>query len=157
MGGAVFDDYREARSCVEAIGFPEIFKRAALATRELPADLVYAGFSLGAACALGAAARRPGALGCVAIAGVVAKAELGVAAWPAGLEAQVHFAAADQGYDRAKVALLGEELRASGSRLDAFEYAAGGHLFADPGLPAEYDRASAEAMWERVEALLARL
>jgi dienelactone hydrolase len=154
LEGAVFDDYAEAQAHATRTGLAEVFKRAALSTRSLPAEVVYAGFSLGAACALGATARKPGALACVAVAGVVAKADLRVPAWPSGIEVQVHFAAADPGYDRAKVALLGAELRESGSRLETFEYGSGGHLFADPSLPAEYDRGSAEAMWERIFAML---
>jgi dienelactone hydrolase len=154
--GAVFERYEEAQANMAKIGLPEVFKRAALSTRDLPARVVYAGFSLGAACALGATIRKPGALACIAMAGVATKAQLGAAAWPSGIVVQTHFAATDPGYDRAKVALLGEELGAAGSRLEAFEYASGGHLFADPGLP-DYDRGSAEALWARVEALLAKL
>jgi dienelactone hydrolase len=154
--GAVFDRYDEAQANMVKIGLPEVLKRAALATRNLPAEVVYAGFSLGAACALGATIRKPGALACIAMAGVATKDQLGAAAWPSGIVVQTHFAATDPGYSKPRIAALGEELRASGSRLEVFEYASGGHLFADPGLP-DYDRGSAEAMWERVDALLGRL
>jgi dienelactone hydrolase len=157
LDGATFDDYDEAQANAERIGFPELFKRAASSIRELPPRVVYAGFSLGAACSLGAAARKPGALACIAIAGVATKAELRVPSWPAGLVVQSHNASSDRRYyDPAKVALLGRELEESGSRLEAFEYASGGHIFADPGLP-DYDRGSAEAMWERIDAMLERV
>jgi dienelactone hydrolase len=156
LEGAVFDDGEKAQANAERVGLPEIFKRAAQATRSLPPETVYAGFSIGAACALGAAARRPGASACIAIGGVATMAELRVPAWPSGLQVQTHFSARDSWYDPGKIALLDSELRASGSRLEAFEYGAGGHLFADPGLP-DYDRGSAEAMWERIFALLDRL
>jgi dienelactone hydrolase len=155
IDGAVFSGYGEARAHLEGLGLPKVLSRAAEAAKAFGPGTVYMGFSLGAACALGAAARNPGARGCVAVAGVATVAELRAAAWPAGVDAQLHFSVRDPGYDKAKAALLGEAVRASGSRFELFEYGAGGHLFADPGL-ADYDEETASLFWMNVDAFLVR-
>jgi dienelactone hydrolase len=155
IGGAVYSGYPEARAHLASIGLPKVFASAAQAAKEFGPGAVYMGFSLGAACALGAAARNPGAKGCIAAAGVATVAELRATAWPAGVDAQPHFSIRDPGYDKAKAALLGEAVRASSSRFELIEYEAGGHLFADPGL-ADYDEETAALFWKNVDAFLVR-
>jgi dienelactone hydrolase len=54
------------------------------------------------------------------------------------------------------VAPLGEAVRGAGATFEEHAYPGSGHLFSDPELP-EYDRASSEAMWERVLAFLDRI
>jgi dienelactone hydrolase len=154
--GAVFSEYGPAKAHADALGLPEIFARAAAAARGFGPGAVYAGFSLGAACALGAAARMPGARACVAVAGVVSCAELRAAAWPAGVPVQLHFSLADPAFDRAKVQRLGSEVLASGSGFESEEYETGGHLFMDPGLP-DFDEGAAGRFWASVAGFLARI
>lgn len=153
VDGAVFDRYEDARAHAEALGFPQIFARAAAAARDFGPGAIYMGFSLGAACALGAAARNPGARGCVAAAGVALISDLRAAAWPANVPVQLHFSLVDPGYDREKTQRLAQEVGASGSGFELFEYGSGGHLFEDPG-HADYDEGSARLFWERVDAFL---
>jgi dienelactone hydrolase len=153
--GAVFSGYGEARSHLESLGLPKVLSRAAEAAKAFGPGTVYMGFSLGAACALGAAARSPGARGCVAVAGVATLAELRAAAWPAGVDAQLHFSIRDPGYDRAKAKLLEKAVEDSGSSFALFEYDAGGHLFADPGM-SDYDAGTAALFWKNVDLLLDR-
>jgi dienelactone hydrolase len=54
------------------------------------------------------------------------------------------------------VAALGDAVRGAGASFEEHSYPGSGHLFADPDLP-EYDRASSDAMWERVLAFLDRV
>jgi dienelactone hydrolase len=153
IGGAVFSVYQDARAHLDSMGLPKVLAAAAEAARDYGPGAVYMGFSLGAACALGAAARNPGAAGCVAAAGVATVAELRAAAWPAGVGAQLHFSVRDPGYDKAKARQLRESVESSGSSFELFEYEAGGHLFADPGLP-DYDERTAALFWKNVDAFL---
>lgn len=129
-------------------------KRATLAANKLAADVVYAGFSFGAVCALSMAARRTGAKGCLASHGARAAAQFGVTKWPPHLPVQIHFSALDPFLDRAEIETLGSDVRLSGSSFEYLEYDRGGHLFADPDLH-DYDAGSAELMWQRSEAFLA--
>jgi len=127
----------------------------------LPEGLVYAGFSMGAAHAELLAAERPGALGAVLMHGAVPVETLeehfGVERWPEGVPVQVHYAAEDPWVEtEGDVAPLGEAVRGAGAAFEEYVYPGSGHLFADPGLD-EYDRASAEKMWERVLAFLGRI
>lgn len=58
--GRTFRDLREGVAYAEQVGFPEIVRRGSDAAKELPADIVYAGFSLGVLPAQALAQTRPG-------------------------------------------------------------------------------------------------
>jgi dienelactone hydrolase len=159
--GEVFDDLDDGQRKEEALGYQEIARRAKEAVAELPAGLVFAGFSLGAVHAELLAASKPGALGAVLMHGAVPVESLseffGVARWPEGVPVQVHYAALDPWVEAdEEVVPLGDDVRGAGAAFEAHAYPCSGHLFADPALP-EYDRASSEAMWERVLAFLDRI
>jgi dienelactone hydrolase len=159
--GEVFDDLDDGQRKEEALGYQEIARRAKEAVAELPAGLVFAGFSLGAVHAELLAASRPGALGAVLMHGAVPVEGLreffGVDRWPEGMPVQVHYAALDPWVEAdEEVVPLGDDVRGAGAAFEAHAYPCSGHLFADPALP-EYDRASSEAMWERVLAFLDRI
>jgi dienelactone hydrolase len=76
---------------VQSVGDDELTGRADRAVSGLPADLVYAGFSWGAATAQRFAQTRPGARGallyesCLPITG-----EWAIGPWPAGVPVQIH-------------------------------------------------------------------
>jgi dienelactone hydrolase len=55
-----------------------------------------------------------------------------------------------------EVAPLGDAVRGAGAEFEEYVYPGSGHLFADPDLQ-EYDRASSEAMWERMISFLSRI
>ena len=159
--GEVFDDLDDGQRKEEALGYQEIARRAKEAVAELPAGLVFAGFSLGAVHAELLAASRPGALGAVLMHGAVPVEGLreffGDDRWPEGVPVQVHYAALDPWVEAdEEVVPLGDDVRGAGAAFEAHAYPCSGHLFADPALP-EYDRASSEAMWERVLAFLDRI
>ena len=152
--GEVFDDLDDGSRKEDALGYQEIARRAREAVAGLPAGLVFAGFSLGAVHAEVLAASRPGALGAVLMHGAVPVEGLseyfGVDRWPEGVPVQVHYAADDPWVEaEEEVVPLGEAVRGAGAAFEAYTYPGSGHLFSDPDLP-EYDRASSEAMWERV-------
>jgi dienelactone hydrolase len=69
--GEVFDDLDDGSRKEDALGYQEIARRAREAVAELPAGLVFAGFSLGAVHAEVLAASRAGALGAVLMHGAV--------------------------------------------------------------------------------------
>jgi dienelactone hydrolase len=158
--GEVFDDLDDGLRKEEALGYHEIARRAREAVAELPAGLVFAGFSLGAVHAELLAASRPGALGAVLMHGAVPVegfGEFGVERWPEGVPVQVHYAAGDPWVEvEEEVAPLGDAVRGAGAAFEEHAYPCSGHLFADPDLP-EHDHASSEEMWERVLAFLDRI
>ncbi len=159
--GEVFDDIDDGMRKEEALGFREIARRTEEAVAGLPAGLVFAGFSMGIAYAEMLAASRPGTLGAVLMHGAVPVEALteyfGVERWPEGVPVQVHYAVDDPWVEaEQEVAPLGEDVRGAGAEFEEYVYSGSGHLFADPDLQ-EYDRASSEAMWERVISFLDRI
>ncbi len=152
--GRVYDDYDEAIAYSDSIGYPELLRRAAVAVEELSPDLVYAGFSGGAAAAEFLAATRPGARGAVLLHGAVSIRWFELDAWPASVPVQVHFAERDPYREQEELDALASSVREAGAPYELFEYPGDGHLFADPSLPAEYDARSAEQLWTRVLAFL---
>lgn len=125
---------------------------------DLPADIVYAGFSYGVMFAQRLAQTRSGARGallyeaCVPISG-----EYAFGPWPDGVDVQIHgkhddeFFAHEGDIDAAReiVAALGPE------HAELFTYPGDQHLFADSSLDT-YDAAAAELLLERTLAFLAR-
>ena len=159
--GEVFDDLDDGMRKEEDLGFREIARRAEEAVAELPEGLVFAGFSMGIVYAEMLAASRPGSLGAVLMHGAVPVEGLrqyfGVERWPDGVPVQVHYADDDPWVEtEEEVGPFGEAVREAGAAFEEYVYPGSGHLFADPDLP-EYDRASSEAMWERVISFLERI
>jgi dienelactone hydrolase len=159
--GEVFDDIDDGMRKEESLGYREIARRTEEAVTGLPAGLVFAGFSMGISYAEWLTASRPGALGAVLMHGAVPVEALteyfGVERWPAGVPVQVHYAVDDPWVEvEQEVVPLGEDVRGAGAEFEEYVYPGSGHLFADPDL-SEYDRASSEAMWERVIAFLDRI
>jgi dienelactone hydrolase len=159
--GDVFDNIDDGMRHEETLGSREIARRTEEAVAGLPAELVFAGFSMGVSYAEWLTASRPGALGVVLMHGAVPVETLieyfGVERWPEGVPVQVHYAADDPWVEaEEEVVPLGNDVRGAGAEFEEYVYPGSAHLFADPGL-AEYDRASSEAMWERVIAFLDRI
>jgi dienelactone hydrolase len=157
--GQEFDDLDDGLRKRDELGYAEIARRAKEAVHDLPAGLVFAGFSLGAVPAELLAAARPGARGAVLMHAAIPVEEMGgfgVERWPEGVPVQVHYAAEDPWVEAEEVAGLGGAVKGAGAAFEEYAYPGSGHLFADPDLP-EYDRASSEAMWQRVLAFLDRV
>jgi dienelactone hydrolase len=115
----------------------EVVRRGRAAVEPLGAELVYAGFSLGAAPAQMLAQTRPGACGALLYHSAIAPQWFGP--WPAGVPLQIHVMEYDALGDVDDARALGGEL---------FLYPGSDHLFTDPDLP-EYNEAATELVIER--------
>lgn len=146
--GAVFDRLEDGVAHRDAIGIPALMGRAAHAVAELPVDVVYAGFSMGAASAQWLAATRPGAKGAVLMHAALPLSALGVEAWPEGVPVQVHVAEHDPWVDPDVLA----DLERGG--FEVHRYPGAGHLFGDEDAP-EHDPVGAARMLASVRRFLA--
>ena len=148
--GNVFDDLEDGMAYGNGLGIPELTRRAIEAAAPHVRDTIYAGFSGGAAAALAALLARPEtARGAVLMHGALPVSAFGAERWPAGVPAQIHYAAHDPFVDGAAVEALRGDVESAGGHCEVFTYPGEAHLFADPGAP-DYDRTAAELMWERV-------
>jgi dienelactone hydrolase len=145
--GAVFDRLEDGAARRDTIGIPTLLQRATAAVEGLGGELVYAGFSMGAAPAQLLALTRPKARGVVLMHGALPLQMMGVERWPNDLPGQIHFAEEDPWMDLSVPETL------ACSDVEVFRYAGKAHLFADEGSP-DYDAAHAELMLERVLAFL---
>jgi dienelactone hydrolase len=134
-------------------------ERADRAVADLPADLVYAGFSAGAAAAQRLAQTRPGARGALLYESCISlTAEWSFGPWPDGVAVQIHgmdkdpFFALEGDLDAARdlVKTVGPELA------ELFVYPGGQHLFADSSLPS-YDADAAALAVQRSQEFLSRV
>jgi dienelactone hydrolase len=160
----LFDGERPATvedgiALVQKIGDEVLGERADRAVADLPAGLVYAGFSWGAGTAQRLAQTRPGARGallyesCIPITG-----EWAFGPWPEGVPVQIHgmdqdpFFALEGDIDAARelVATVGSELA------ELFVYPGDRHLFTDSSLPS-YDADATALVIQRSRELLARV
>lgn len=157
-GGKVFDDYPSAFAFVESIGgIPELAALTQAAVADLPAELVFAGFSNGGVSAELLAATRPGARAAVLLHAATPLADLGASEWPADVPVQVHYAADDPFRNQERIDAFAAAVRESGAGYDFFEYPVSGHLITDASLPDEYHRESAEMLFARVLAFLEQI
>ena len=146
--GQVFATLQEGAEYAAKIGFGTVIERGQAATAELPAGLVYAGFSLGVLPAQMLAQTRPGAKGALLFEACVPISEFG-GSWPAGVPVQVHgmeedeFFAGEGDIDAAR-ALLQVTPDA-----ELFLYSGNRHLFADSSL-SSYDEPAATQLTQRV-------
>ena len=146
--GRTFDTVQEGVGYAQEIGFGEVMKRGVRAVEGLPAELVYAGFSLGVLPAQSLAQTRPGARAALLFYSCVPVSEFG-SAWPDGVPVQVHamdadpFFVEDGDIDAAR-ALVGEAKDA-----ELFLYPGDQHLFADSSLPS-YDADASALLRQRV-------
>jgi dienelactone hydrolase len=135
------------------IGFDEIIGRGAAAAAELPADIVYGGFSLGGLPAQSLAQTRSGARGAILYHACMPPSEFG-GGWPESVPVQIHMMDRDPWGDEDRPAA--EALVEDVDDAELFLYPGSGHLFADPGLD-DYDEQAAELLRERSLAFLDRV
>ena len=154
--GRTFATLEEGLDHARSIGFDNLLDAGVAAGEALPAEVVYAGFSLGVMPAQKLAQTRAGAKGALLFDGCIPVSEFGEA-WPAGVPVQVHgmdndpfFAEEGGDIDAAR------ELVASTDQAELFLYPGNVHLFADSSLPG-YDQAAAALMLGRVLDFLAAL
>ncbi|HEY0165833.1 MAG TPA: dienelactone hydrolase family protein [Jatrophihabitans sp.] len=140
--GRAFDTLEQGVAHAEQVGFGQVIERGARAVQELPAELVYAGFSLGVLPAQFLAQTRAGARGALLMYSCVPVSEFG-SQWPAEVAVQVHGMDADpiftgEGDLDAARALLEQ---APDGQL--FLYPGDQHYFADSTLPSYVPDAAA--------------
>ncbi len=135
--GRTFDSLDEGMRYAEEIGFPEVIGRGVRAVEGLPAELVYAGFSLGVLPAQMLTQTRPGARGALLFYSCVPVSEFG-SAWPDGVPAQVHGMDADPIFVGEGDIDAARELVEQAKDAELFLYPGDQHYFADSSLPS-YD------------------
>ncbi len=145
--GRTFDTLDDGMRHVEQIGFGEVLERGLRAVEGLPAELVYAGFSLGVLPAQKLAQTRPGARGALLFYSCVPAAEFG-SAWPDGVPVQVHGMDADPIFAGEGDIDAARALVASTDRAELFLYPGNQHYFADSSLPS-YDPDAAALLLHR--------
>ena len=149
FGGRAFGTIAEGMAFAEEIGFPgEVIARGVRAVEELPAGLVYAGFSLGVLPAQMLAQTRPGARGALLFYSCVPVSEFGPA-WPDGVPVQVHGMDADPIFVGEGDIDAARELVAQAKDAELFLYPGDQHYFADSSLPS-YDPDATALLTQRV-------
>jgi dienelactone hydrolase len=151
--GKTFDDLDEGVAFAQEVGFGEIIRRGTVAAEDLPADIVYAGFSLGAMPAQSLAQNRPGARGAIFYHSAIPTSEFG-GSWPEGVPLQIHMMDADPWGDEDRPAA--EALVKEVQDAELFLYPGSAHLFADSSLN-DYDEQAARLLMERTLAFLNRV
>src|SRR5882757_5075140 len=145
--GRTFDKIEEGLAHVNEVGFGEVIERGRRTADGLPAELVYAGFSLGVLPAQMLAQTRPGAKGALLFHSCVPTSEFG-GAWPVGVPVQIHGMDADPFFVDEGDIDAARALVASTKDAELFLYPGNGHLFADNSLP-DYDEQAATLLTER--------
>jgi dienelactone hydrolase len=157
LDGRLFDSIEEGMAYVGEIGFEEIRQRGVRAAEDLPAELVYAGFSLGEMPAQMLAQTRPGARGallfysCIPISG-----EWAFGPWPDGVPVQIHGMDADPIFVGEGDIDAAREIVATVEDAELFLYPGDQHYFADSSLPS-YDADATALLTRRVLDFLDRI
>jgi dienelactone hydrolase len=152
--GRTFDSIKEGQAFLGEVGFDEMRGRAVQAAAELPAAVVYAGFSFGVMPAQQLLQTRPGALGGLFYHSFADPAWFG--SWPSGVPVQIHSMDADPFFvDEGDIDAARPFVDAHADA-ELFLYPGDGHLFTDSTLD-DYDEGATELVLERSLELLARL
>src|SRR5438477_7816378 len=151
--GKTFGSVDDGVAHAQEVGFGTILERGRAAAEDLPAELVYAGFSLGGMPAQMLAQTRPGARGALLFHSAITPSEFG-GDWPRDVPLQIHAMEKDEWFvsdiDAAR------ELAGSADDGKLFLYPGDRHLFADSSLP-DYDEPAAALLKRRVLEFLGRV
>jgi dienelactone hydrolase len=153
--GRTFATLEEGLAYAEEIGFDEVTERGVQAAEALPAELVYAGFSLGLGPAQRLAQTRPGARGALLFYACLPVSEFGPS-WPAGVPVQIHAMESDPEFDNGWDLPAARALVEEAEDGELFLYPGDQHLFADSSLPS-YDADAAALLGQRVLDFLDRI
>ena len=155
--GRTFDSIDEGIAYAKEIGFEDILERGVHAADDLPAELVYGGFSLGEMAAQKLAQTRPGARGallfysCIPIIG-----EWAFGPWPEGVPVQIHGMDNDPIFVGEGDVEAAREIVATVDDAELFLYPGDQHYFADSSLPS-YDPDATALLTQRVLEFLTRV
>ena len=146
--------YEAGTALMESIGWTTIVDRAWGAVDHLAREVVYLGFSMGAAIAQELAIHRPGSRGAVLIGGGGAYDD---EPWPLGVPVDFHHMVDDPWVDEFAPVGLARLAARAGSCSSVYRYPGDQHLFTDPQLDEEYDHDLTELVWRRIMRFLIRL
>jgi dienelactone hydrolase len=149
--GKTFAELDEGIGYAKQVGFDVILQRGVAAADGLPAELVYAGFSLGVSPAQMLTQTRPGARGALLFSACFPPSEFETP-WPDGVPVQIHMMEGDEWAQEDLPAA--RELVAEVENAELFLYPGDTHLFADSSL-SDFDAAAAALLEERVLSFLA--
>jgi dienelactone hydrolase len=151
--GRTFDSLEDGMRHAAEIGFPdEIIARGVRAVQDLPAELVYAGFSLGVLPAQMLAQTRPGAQGALLFYSCVPVSAF-TPTWPETVPAQIHGMDADPIFVGEGDIDAARDLVTQAKNAELFLYPGDTHYFADSSLPT-YDPTATTLLTHRVLAFL---
>jgi dienelactone hydrolase len=149
LDGRTFGSIEDGMAYAEQLGFPEaIIERGERAASDLPAGLVYAGFSLGVIPAQKLAQTRRGARGALLFYSCIPVSEFGES-WPAGVPVQIHGMDADPIFVGEGDIEAARELVDTAGQAELFLYPGDQHYFADSSLPS-YDAGATALLTRRV-------
>lgn len=152
--GRTFDSIDDGVGYARDTGFDEVRERGLRSTDGLPAEVVYAGISLGVMPAQQLAQTRPGARGALLLEAAVPATEFGTD-WPADVPVQVHGMDADPFFAGEGDVDAARAIVAAADQGELFLYPGDRHLFVDPSLDS-YDPEAAALVIRRVLDFLAR-
>ncbi|MDO9495233.1 MAG: dienelactone hydrolase family protein [Nocardioides sp.] len=143
--GQVFDTLEEGMAFSRTVPVDD---RASAAVEDLPAELVYGGFSMGVMCAQTLASSRPGVRGGLLLHSAIDPQWVGP--WPDGAPAQIHAKEADPFFIEEDGDLAAAEaMVAAHDGVELFLYPGDEHLFTDSSLAA-YDADATALVMKRV-------
>ena len=155
--GRTFESIPDGMAFIKEQGFDVMKERGVRSADDLPAGLVYAGFSFGVMSAQRLAQTRPGACGailcysCLPITG-----EWAIGPWPDGVPVQIHGADADPFFMDEGDVDAARDIVALVDDAELFLYPSDQHYFADSSLPS-YDADATALLTKRVLEFLARI
>jgi dienelactone hydrolase len=152
--GETFTTIEEGIAHVEDLGFGKIVDAGVAVAEQLPSQVFYAGFSLGAFIAQKLAQTRRGALGALLYHhGDVAIDTFGQS-WPDGVDLQIHVNQSDEFFEPDVVDEFIEQANTH-ARAELFLYPGSTHLFTDSSLD-DFNSESAALALQRTLDLLRR-
>lgn len=153
--GKTFSSVEDGVGYAEQTGFDTIIERGRAAAEPLPAEVVYAGFSLGVLPAQMLAQTRAGARGALLFEACVPVSEFG-GEWPPEVPVQIHGMDSDAFFAGEGDLEAAKDLVANAKDAELFLYPGDRHLFSDSSLPS-YDEAAATLLTQRVLGFLRRV
>lgn len=151
--GAMFEDYEAGNKKWSDITIPGILNLARAACKDIQGNIVFAGFSNGAAVAEILAATDRRAIGAILMHGALPLEMAQLSTWPAHVPVQLHYQTDDPFRVPENDASLQQSVQAGGADFTEYLYPGTTHLFADPSLP-DYNKDNASRMLARVLAYL---
>jgi dienelactone hydrolase len=155
--GRTFKSIPEGMAFIEAAGFDDLRARGVRIADDLPAELVYGGFSFGVTIAQQLAQTRPGARAALLFySAVPISGEWAFGPWPDGVPVQIHGMDADPIFVGEGDVDAAREIVEQVEDAELFLYPGDQHYFADSSLPS-YDAEATALLTRRVLEFLDRV